>query len=723
MYHASPMPDELLILALRFMANVASCSQYLPDAETNEAVPNIQSDEARTNITAKGDAQFQQSHVQHAVHVVWNSFFSSHRVCDLADLCICHFMAISPEAIEDWVADPENYFITEDSRNAEENVAVSAQALFCSFIEALAARPIVIPRLIALLNDSESQMNVCRQEIVGKPVANGSCPKIHPSVVLWEAIYTAAGLSATVLEDFEGWDFQSWYRRVLLPCLNLFVLNNDSTQLIPLLRHRIVWLVGCNASGLSRDLSPFQPLIKIITYNTSKSNDIAVKLAAVQVISTMLGNFDEAAADCALHAEFIIDSLYRLANEFVELESQSMLLDVIPLVLLYMTGTGRDITATVANASVSPLPSIWDCACGKRVLLRRSIITILSIVTSSIGPGASEILFPISFHILASSLDTSASVDHAFQVDETLLLWLTTLRFTETYSDPIGTLFPALVGLLEVDFEHLRLSMMVTEMYILIGGKAFLTSHSESLCKLFRLTINNVRPRGVKYIGLVLEALLRECPKEGGLLLLSSGILETMLRSCALNYTDNPHCEPDRVITVYLNALSRILVVSPALLDNVFPLNTGAISFGCRELVHLYIKLLNDETPIYSQILWMKFLFSLLPPSGATSAPECQTTRALDDMMVPFLSQCILCLPRAKHVGESGGPYKPELYDEETIDAGHERYEAILRHAVSKDAIAKVDLMDLAREKVAFSKSNGGKTDPGLLTALIEILQ
>jgi hypothetical protein len=127
--------------------------------------------------------------------------------------------------------------------------------------------------------------------------------------------------------------------------------------------------------------------------------------------------------------------------------------------------------------------------------------------------------------------------------------------------------------------------MMVTEMYILIGGKAFLTSHSESLCKLFRLTINNVRPRGVKYIGLVLEALLRECPKEGGLLLLSSGILETMLRSCALNYTDNPHCEPDRVITVYLNALSRILVVSPALLDNVFPLNTGAVSFGCRELV------------------------------------------------------------------------------------------------------------------------------------------
>lgn len=133
-----------------------------------------------------------------------------------------------------------------------------------------------------------------------------------------------------------------------------------------------------------------------------------------------------------------------------------------------------------------------------------------------------------------------------------------------------------------------RLSMMITEMHILIGGEKFLASHSESLCRLLRLVLDNVRPRGAKYIGLVLEALLREFPRDGGSLLLSSGILDIMLRSCALNYTENLQCEPDRVITVYLNALSRILVVSPSLSDNVLPLKTGAdsiYSFGCRELV------------------------------------------------------------------------------------------------------------------------------------------
>lgn len=81
----------------------------------------------------------------------------------------------------------------------------------------------------------------------------------------------------------------------------------------------------------------------------------------------------------------------------------------------------------------------------------------------------------------------------------------------------------------------------------------------------------------------------------------------------------------------------------------------------------------------------MKVMFSLLPPSATTSAPDSQIARAIDSMMGPFLSQCILLFPRAKHVRNSGGPYQPELeYDEETIDVGYERYEAILGYAGSK---------------------------------------
>lgn len=126
---------------------------------------------------------------------------------------------------------------------------------------------------------------------------------------------------------------------------------------------------------------------------------------------------------------------------------------------------------------------------------------------------------------------------------------------------------------------------MITEMYILLGGKAFLAANSEALCKILHLTVTKVRPRGVKYIGLVLEALLRECALEGGLLLFHWGILETMLRSCALNCANVRECEPDRVIILYLNALARVSIASPDILDSLLPLSTCGISFGYSELV------------------------------------------------------------------------------------------------------------------------------------------
>lgn len=197
-------------------------------------------------------------------------------------------------------------------------------------------------------------------------------------------------------------------------------------------------------------------MAEIVASNTSTYNDVAVKLSSVQVISTIVGNFDEAAEYCVPHAESIITSLYRLANECDELESQSIVLDVIPLILMYITCTGRGITAAVADVSVASLPSIWDSTSDDRVLLRRNVISILTIVTSSIGPTAVERLLPISLHVISASLDPNTSSEHSFLFNETLLLWLTTLRFAEAYSESIGSLFSTVVALVEVDFEHLR---------------------------------------------------------------------------------------------------------------------------------------------------------------------------------------------------------------------------------------------------------------------------
>jgi len=228
------------------------------------------------------------------------------------------------------------------------------------------------------------------------------------------------------------------------------------SQVVPLLRRRIIWLIGCNTSRLPDDSFAFRSMAEIISADTRTYNDIVVKLSAVQVIATMVGSFDEAAEECISHAEFIVNSLYRLANECEELDSQSTILEVIPLILTYIIGTGREISPEVANASVAPLPSIWDGSSGERVLIRRNIIPVLNVVASSLGPMGVERLLPIVLPIIASSLEPRARTEHSFLVDEVLMLWLTILRFTEIYTAAIGSLFPAAIGLLEVDFDHLR---------------------------------------------------------------------------------------------------------------------------------------------------------------------------------------------------------------------------------------------------------------------------
>lgn len=474
-------------------------------------------------------------------------------------------------------------------------------------------------------------------------------------------------------------------------------------------------------------------MVEVLAADTSKHNDIAVKLSAVQAISIMASNFDEAMEEGVPYAAFIVNALYRLANECEELESQSSVLDTIPVILTYIIGTGRDITPEVATGAIAPLPSVWDNCCLARVPLRRNVILILTVVVASTGPAEAERLLHIALPIIASSVDPRSSADHSFLVGDALLLWLSILRNSGTYNSTIGEMFQLVVRLVEVDFEHLRLLMMIAEMYVMIGGNAFLYTNADALSRLLHLTVGQVRQRGAKYIGLVLEALLREYPSGGGLFLLRNGVLSTMLHSCALNYFDDEQRESDGVLTVYLNSLARILIASPGILDDTLPFGNDSAaggSFSYLELVRfiswvycvvwhtrrccvillysfvcmllgrlgqlrIYLKLLNEHTGTFSQCLWMKFLLTFFPlPQAAT--PQNRLSEAFANVIDAFLLRCVKVLPGLlsghKHIPEY---YQPEYAsDEETIDTGQERYEAMLKYSQSK--VSEVGLLAFA---------------------------
>lgn len=202
--------------------------------------------------------------------------------------------------------------------------------------------------------------------------------------------------------------------------------------------------------------SAFDTMVEIIATETSHRNDLVVKLSAVQVISTMLANFDEAAEKCIPLVTVMIGSLYRFAGECIELESQNKVLEAIPLLLMYIVGTGRDVSLEALTATVATLPSIWDGITVERIMLRRNVVSILTAVASSVEEDMVDSLLPVALPIIASSLDPQTSTENAFMVDEILLLWLTILRKAKSYSNTVGNMFHLVVSLLGADFEHLR---------------------------------------------------------------------------------------------------------------------------------------------------------------------------------------------------------------------------------------------------------------------------
>uniref|UniRef100_A0A7S4RP11 Importin N-terminal domain-containing protein n=2 Tax=Ditylum brightwellii TaxID=49249 RepID=A0A7S4RP11_9STRA len=583
-------PECFLMCAMRFLANIVSCSHYMPDEEANEAIAAMRSETISSSgdrrvITSRGDTIIDRVAIQTIVQTVWFDFFTEDRLRQLADVSIKHFMILSAERLDEWEADPESFVITESQRNVDDDLAACAQNLYLSLVESKAGKPIIAPLVVTMLGDIGSQLNAAKIE-AGEVTADAG----NRNVLLWNSIYTAAGLSVNVLIECEGFEIDTWFEKTLVPCLASILQGRNKVNVLPVLRHRLVWLICCIAHCISDTKTALQVLISIINNEPSSLNDVAVRLGAVEALTSILNVHYDLIDEFYHLLEIIISSLYRLVNDCTEINTRAQSLSCISLLLFHVVASGRKVDYATANAAVQPLPALWEVATDQNILLRRDVLSILSGVGLAVGRTQVGHLYPIVLPMINSSLDPSCQDRDVCLVEDVLALWLNLLRLATSYELHWESLFSRVKDILEQDLEHLKILMLITEGYILLGGASFLNAHYSTLQNILILVVGQTKPRGAAYTALVFEALLRTFPVEGGTLLLQGGIMRTMLSSCALNYQNNSACEPERVIVLYLTAIARSLLGNPALLDETLPItstsNEGVtLSYGPRELV------------------------------------------------------------------------------------------------------------------------------------------
>ena len=689
---------RFVMASTTFLSNVIGCKKYEPDEQTNAAIGAIREGSVKSDgttkrtITASGDAfatPSTLSGIEHAVQAVW-AYFTPERMTSLADLTIQKLMVLSSSRLEEWEADSEEYFHADSSRSSEDDINVCAQALYLSLVESKLGKAVVAPRIVAMLQDLESQAAAARMEANGN---TGSLETEGNAVLILDAIYTAAGISLRALEDGAGFSFGALFDTYLLPCLEMLLRDQkpESTNL-PILRHRMVWLVAANTFSVPEASRTrlYQAILTIIVANESRQNDKMIKLTAAQVLNNSLFDRDESLVIFRDHSDSVINALYALASGCEEYDSKSLVLSCVSFVLTYLIGCDTMNEGT-ANAAVGPLTQIWSEAVDQNALLKRDVLSILSCIAQGVGSELSVHLHPIALPMLDFVLDPTQREDSLFLIEDALGLWLALLRLSPAYSETLGALFPRSQNLLEEDLEHVKALLMISEAYILLGGASFLNRYSAPLQAILVLVVGNVHPRGASYVMLVLEALMRAFPAEGGHLLLQAGVLKTMLTSCAAFYNEEQGSEPERVVSLYLVVFARALLVSPRLMDGLLAVVADTKAFGPNELILLYFRLFNYELPCggfnaLRRKLWVLMSLSLLPP---TESP-------FGEILAGNLDKGVEMYTSANSEDANGtllAPYEVGADDEEeTFLAGEDNYKALLAKQGAHDAAVNANL-------------------------------
>jgi len=668
----------LIIPQMTLLANVISCSYYTPEKSANEAVETFRSEiktghiESRA-ISSKGDVSINISAVESAVNSVWNDFLSLERIPNLVEISL-FFMTLKESHLAEWAKNPEMFYIDRKNAVPEDDIISCAQNLYLSLVESKCVIT-VVEKIGAILLDTDAQLAAAQFEAG----INTDSDALR-SVVYWDAIYTSFGLSFNTFQQHSNFNVHQWFESSFILIIKaLLEIPKQIPKRLPILRYRSLWLIGCSTSHQKNFHFIAAILNTILVDSSSDQNDIAVKLVAIEILHAIVYDPPDENFITYIHApNTLISSIYNLASNCDEYLSKDACLEVVPLLLGCFTISGIKIDGETATAITSPLSQIWDNSVDENLLLRRSVISILSSVTVLVGKSHVFELHPIVLPLINHALDPKTQDLNSFLIEDALDLWLILLRLQQSYDTNFNVIFVRIQQLLVQDLEHVRKLMKITESYILIGSKDFFMDHSDILVNILRDLIGNVSPRGALYVNLVLESLLRKFPVEGALLLLDSGLAASMIQSCASNHRNEKGCEPGRVINIYLTVVSRIQLVLPGKFEALMLQYEKNNLFSFDQLIELYFNQfenINDNSAPLRQKLWAMCFLSFLQSSNC----DMKLLKSMNSVLA-------CCLSVFRNEEKSLTPFSVG-YDseEESFDAQQTLYETLINTESMKD--------------------------------------
>ncbi|XP_054710283.1 importin-11-like [Uloborus diversus] len=459
-------------------------------------------------------------------HKIKMEFFTYPVLTEICQQLLARYFLLSEDDIASWESSPEEFASDEGGESWKFSLRPCTEVLFLSLFHEF--RDLLTPLIVEMIKGI--QCNSARDFL---------------SILKKEAVYNAVGLAAFDLYDEV--DFDNWFTNVLIPELKV----PDTGYYI--IRRRVIWLIG---QWVGVKMSPeMRPLLyEIIIQLLNNEENLVVRLAAANALKVAVDDFEFNCTQFLPFLENFISSLFILLKEVKECDLKLSVLHVLSLIIDRM---GCDVRP-YAGSLMQYLPQLWE-NCGDHNMLRCAIVTCFVHLVQGLGT-LSEKLHSFLLRMIALATDVTQP-PHVYLLEDGLDLWWAVIDNTSSCSEALLDLAANLIPLLEYSSENLRITLQITEAYIILSPESFLKKYGQSLVETFQSIMKDLKCEGIILILKVIETVFVVFPEDGPVLF--QPILPFVL---SLVFQEG---ELPISLTFYLSVLSRVIMHNQACFGRV----------------------------------------------------------------------------------------------------------------------------------------------------------
>jgi hypothetical protein len=404
--HLSILPLTCVAHAgILYLGNVLTCTAYQNYAQYKTQLLNSHHNHLleRPSGDYMDEVSIQSSTTLASETV--REFFEPQRTKDLFERLLAYTMHYNENTLLVWYDTPEKFFMDENSEGMDYSfLRISSESLFVALLNIQPT--VILPILTNLLQD------LPRQTIV--TTSNNNNNNINNEILLWDAIYTCAGLAVEPLSNNLGVSPTDWLIGIIGPLFHNLLQSNTCGALKPhgqqILRSRMLKLISSWIAQFDVKVHSTILQFLISLLSLSSQSDVVVQLSTVKTLSSLINTKDFDHQSLIPVVIPCIQALMTLIKQLTESENQKIVLelmkDVIEIVGIQLSSSALKVQMKeISNTIVEQLIQLWKSLSSEDVIR----CTLIEVFTSAVNTFKGDFIHSKSLITLSSIVNDCLS--------------------------------------------------------------------------------------------------------------------------------------------------------------------------------------------------------------------------------------------------------------------------------------------------------------------------